>query len=171
MKPIYSLLVISLFVACQRFPTNPPKTPEATPSVFIDHLATAYVLTKPPTQGLVATKVNVLSFRIRVKNFSGRALEFYGRVVIEGPPECRDHAVQYRTDSVVLYPADTGYTFNTLENIEPETTYILVRPKYPTNEYSPFEDTQGMVTEVTITDAWAYDDHGKKIPLVLENVL
>ncbi|MCJ7813388.1 hypothetical protein MUP95_08770, partial [bacterium] len=124
----------------------------------------------PPGNLLTATKVNVLFFKIRAEHFTPSSIEIYGRALIQGPPESREQSIQYRTDSIVLNPEGTNYTFNTLQTIQADSTYMLVRPKFPTNEYSPFLGTQGMVEEISITEVWAYDAAGERIAVNFEYV-
>jgi len=161
------LLTINFITGCEKFPSNPPKVFQKPKSVFIKYLGTKYVPAKPPAEGLVATKVNVLFFKIRTENFETKTLEIYGRAVIQGPPDSREHSLYFETDSLRVNPKETGYTFNTLEKVVPGSTYTLVRAKFPTNEYSPFEGTQGKVKEVTITNVFAHDKNGKKFSVAL----
>ena len=167
MKYATPFLLFFLFVSCERFPSNPPKTPLNLKIVFVEHLSTDYVPADLPVEGIAATKVNVLSFSLRAENFMPKALEFFGTALIEGPPECRKHSVYFKTDTIFIHPEGTEYSFNTLEWIESGRTYTLVRPKFPTNEYSPFQGTQGMVTELTITEVWAIDGEGRRSSVVL----
>jgi len=159
MKTMAIFLVLFFLVGCEFFPSNPQDKVQNLETVYIEHCKTDYVSTEPPMDGVVATKVNVLTFQMRVKNFKPRALEFYGRAILDGPPESREHALCFRTDSVSLIPKDTGYIFNKLEEIDSESTYTLIRPKFPTNEYSPFCGTQGKVLKITITEVWAFNEN------------
>ena len=169
MKSGIAVFLALFLVACERFPVNPPKAMPPGSTVSVQFLSSDYVATEPGTEGLVADKVNILSFAIRAENFQAKALEFYGKVVIEGPPDARQHSIQFRTDDVVVDPPNTGYTFNTLDSVATGYNYVLVRPKYPTNEYSPFEGTQGKIIELTITEVWAYDQDGNRISVTIEN--
>jgi len=161
------LLLFIFITSCEKFPSNPLMTSMKPETVFIKYLGTQYVPANPPAEGLVATKVNVLFFKIRIKNFETKALEIYGRTVIEGPPDSREHSLYFKTDTILVNPEETGYTFNTLGTVVPESTYTLVRAKFPTNEYSPFEGTQGEVKKVTITNIFAYDKNGKKFSVAV----
>ena len=167
MKHITSLLFVLLVFACSKSPTDPgPYGGRET--VIIEHLGTEYVETDPPANGLITTKVNVLSFRIRAENFHPTALEFYGRAILEGPPWNREHALYFRTDSLIMNVQINGFSFNTTQSIEPGSTYTLIRPKFPTNEYSPFEGIQGKVQQVTIIEAWAINDHGDRFSVAID---
>lgn len=161
------LLIFIFTIGCEKFPSNPPKISQKPKTVFIKYLGTKYVPANPPAEGLVATKVNVLFFKIKIKNFETKALEFYGEAVIQGPPDSRNHFLYFKTDTILVNPEETGYIFNTFETVVPESTYTLVRAKFPTNEYSPFEGTQGKIENVTITDVFAYDENGKKFSVTV----
>jgi hypothetical protein len=169
MKRAFLVLLFFLVLTCDRFPSNPPETPQNSKVVFVEHFSTDYVPASPPVEGLLATKVNVMFFEMRVENFKPKAIEFYGWALIDGPPEYQKRAIHFRTDSLVLNPEETGYTFNAMEWIEPGSSYVFIRPKFPTNEYSPFEGTQGMVKEVTITEVWAFDENGEKFSVSVGN--
>jgi len=170
MKKITFILVFILLIWCEKFPSNLPSGSVQTNNVFIEHVGTEYVSTEPPGNLLTATKVNVLFFKIRAEHFTPSSIEIYGRALIQGPPESREQSIHYRTDSIVLNPEGTNYTFNTLQTIQADSTYILVRPKFPTNEYSPFQGTQGMIEEISITEVWAYDAAGERIAVNFEYV-
>jgi len=168
MRYVTVFLSAILLISCGQYPSNPSKTLTSESKVVcIEHLNTDYVLANSSVDGIAATKVNVLSFSIRAENFMPKALEFFGTALIEGPPESREHSIYFQTDTVFVNPEGTGYTFNTMEWLEPGKTYTLVRPKFPTNEYSPFEGTQGMVTELTITEVWAIDGEKRKFSVAL----
>ena len=167
MKHITSLLLILLVFACSKSPTDPgPYGGRET--LIIEHLGTEYVETDPPASGLITTKVNVLFFQIRAENFHPRAVEFYGRAILEGPPWNREHAIYFRTDSLIMDVQINGFSFNTAQSIEPGSTYTLIRPKYPTNEYSPFAGIQGKVQQITITEAWAINDEGDRFSVAID---
>jgi hypothetical protein len=167
MKHITSLLLILLVFACSKSPTEPSPY-GGRETVIIEHLGTEYVETDPPASGLITTKVNVLSFQIRAENFHPRAVEFYGRAILEGPPWNREHAIYFRTDSLIMNVQINGFSFNTAQSIEPGSTYTLIRPKYPTNEYSPFAGIQGKVQQITITEAWAINDEGGRFSVAID---
>lgn len=168
MRCVTVFLSVILLISCGQYPSNPSKTlsPESK-IVFLEHLSTDYVLANSPVEGIAATKVNVLSFSIRAENFMPKVLEFFGTALLDGPPESREHSIYFQTDTVFVNPEGTGYTFNTLKGLETGKTYTLVRPKFPTNEYSPFDSTQGMVTELTITEVWAIDGEKRKFSVAL----
>lgn len=168
MKQVTLFFILIFFISCDKYPSNPPVDTAPTEFVFIEHVSTEYVSTEPPSDMLTATKVNVLSFKIRAERFTPSSLEVYGRALMEGPPESREHSIHFWTDSLVFNPVGTGYTFNTLQTVQPGSTYTLVRPKYPTNEYSPFQGNQGMVEELSITEIWAYDETGEKLSVNFE---
>ena len=138
--------------------------------VYVNHIGTDYVDVEPPGEGIVANKVNVLSFHIQTAYCRPVALEVFGRVVLEGPPGSQEHAIHFRTDTLFIEIDDAEYTFNILDHIDPGLTYTLVRPKFPTNEYTPFEGTQGMVKEVTITEVWAVYPDGERVSLILGDI-
>ena len=165
MKRSILILVSILFLSCSKLPFGPEalKRPWA---VIIEHSGTEYVEVDSSIQGLLSTKVNVLFFEITTKNFRPKALEFYGWATLHGPPENREHAVHFRTDSISMNPPVTGYAFHTQEWIEPGSTYTFQRLKFPTNEYSPFQGVQGMVKKVTITGVWAYNENGIRFSVV-----
>ena len=153
--------LLALFlVSCETFPTNTVRIESPAEEVSVHHIGTEYVPVNGSIEGLLATKVNVLQFSVRVRNCSPVALECYGRLKMEGSPEEQEHSIRFRTDIVDCVPIETGCTFNTLSTIEPETSYTLLRPKFPTNEYAPFMGDRGKVSEVTITEVWAFDEHG-----------
>ena len=167
MKHITCLLLVVLISACSKSPSD-PSSYKGHETVIIEHLGTEYVEADPPTSGLITTKVNVLSFRIRAENFHPTALEFYGRALLQGPPWNREHALYFRTDSLVMNVQINGFSFNTAQSIEPGSTYTLIRPKFPTNEYSPFAGMQGKVQQVTITEAWAINEQGERLSVALD---
>lgn len=160
MQAIRFFLLALLLVGCNSFPTNTVDLEIPVNQVHLEHLSTDYVPVDACVDGLLATKVNVLSFSVRVKNFQPVALEFYGRLRMEGSPEDQEHSIRFRTDIVDFIPAETGFTFNTLNTLKPEKQYTLLRPKFPTNEYAPFVGDQGKVKEVTITEVWAFNESG-----------
>ena len=168
MKRITLFFFAILFLNCSKSPTGTRFEPLA---VSIEHLGTEYVDADSTVDGLITTKVNILSFGIRSVNFRPKALEFYGRAIIHGPPENRVYAIHFRTDSVALNSTIAGFTFNIEEWIDPGSTYTLIRPKFPTNEYSPFQGLQGKVKEVSITEAWAFDENGNRFSVALSDTV
>ena len=169
MKHITVILLTAFIVGCSSSPSGPDISDEQM-NVAIEHLSTDYVDTEPPAPGMVATKVNILAFQIRAENFQPTAIEVYGRALIEGPPWNREHALYFRTDSLTMDYQINGYSFNTAQPIVPGSTYTFVRPKFPTNEYSPFEGVQGKVDSITITEIWAIDAQGFRISVPLDTL-
>ena len=157
------IFIAVLIVACDKFPANPSKIEPPEKTVFIEYTGTDYVSAESQVEGIIANKVNVLSFEIRIENFVTKSLEFYGKAILEGPPEYGEHSIHFSTDEVALNPEDTGYSFNTLEFIQSGPVYTVVRAKFPTNEYSPFSGTQGKVIQVEIIEVWAYDENGEQV--------
>jgi hypothetical protein len=157
-----------LFIACEQIPLNPPKIPQNENTVYIEHINTEYIPVNPNIEGLIASKINLLFFNLKVENFTAKTIEIFGRAVLSGPPVEHEHGIHFRTDQVTYKPDETGYEFNEFDWIEPEKVYTLVRPKYPTNEYSPFQDMQGMILEIDVTEVWAYDEFGERIPVILK---
>jgi hypothetical protein len=166
----FILLLAVFIVACERYPANPPKVEEPVKTAYIHHVGTDYVPADTTVHGIMADKVNILLFEIKVDNFIAKSLEFYGKAVLEGPPEYHEHAIHFHTDDIVMDPGDVGYTLNTLDFIQSGPWYPLVRAKFPTNEYSPFEGTQGKVIEVSINEVWAYDEFGQKYSVTLGDI-
>ncbi len=169
MKVILLCLLLLCAVSCERFPTNPPLTLPPGPSVTIEHLETDYVTVDTSINGIVSNKVNVLSFYMKTEHLTAKALEIYGRAVMEGPPDDVEHAILFRTDNVAFDIDGTGYDFNTLDWVYPESEFTLVRPKFPTNDYAPFSGDQGKIVSVTVTEVWAYDEKGNKISVNFTN--
>ncbi len=168
MKHNTFILIFVFLISCEKFPSNLPSSSIQTNTVFIEHVGTEYVSIEPPGNLLNATKLNVLFFRIRAEHFTPSSIELYGRALIQGPPESREQSIYYRTDSLAFSPEGTNYTFNTIQTIQADSNYILIRPKFPTNEYSPFQGTQGMIREISITEVWAYDAAGERISVNFE---
>ena len=167
MKVAVVLCVALAFVACENFPLNPSIEPLSEKTASIEHVRTEYVPAQAPIDGIAADKVNVLYFNLRVDNFKPVAVEFYGRAILEGPPVSEEHSIHFRTDKLTLEPVATDYEFNILSTIDPGVTYSLLRAKFPTNEYAPFEGEQGKVKMLTITEAWAFDEDGNSYSLEL----
>jgi len=155
-------MLLVLVVACDRYPANPPKDFPDAPKVEIAHLHTEYVEVDTTINGIASDKVNVLSFYIKAENFTAKALELYGRAAMAGPPDSVEHVVHFKTDDLSFDLNGTGYEFNILDYVNSESSYILVRPKFPSNEYSPFEGIQGKIESITITEVWAWPEIGEK---------
>lgn len=161
MKHVLTFALCFLVLGCEHYPSNPPKI-DTTMRAYVRHSGTEYVPSVPPVEGIAADKVNVLCFELQIENFTPMVLEIYGRVELEGPPSSQEHSLYFRTDSLVIVPEETEYTFDTFPFIMPGAKYSILRAKYPTNEYAPFEGNQGMVKSVTITEVWAYDAEGNR---------
>lgn len=147
--------ILLIFWGCDRYPTNPPTAESSFPAVEIRLVEAEYLPVLTTEDGLVADKINILTFEIE-SHISAKALEFCGRARVEGPPESQLHVLHFRTDtvnSIAVVSAD----FNEVESIQPGDVIRLVRPKYPTNEYAPFIGNQGMIRSVEITEIWAID--------------
>ena len=162
MKKWLLFLPVIVFVVCDSFPTNPPKTPAQEPLVCIELASTDYVSVEAPGEGIVATKVNILTFEVSVRNFQPKALEFYIKAEFEGPPDSQDHMILFRTDEVTYNLEETGYNFILLDQVSSDTIYTLNRSKYPTNEYAPFEGDQGRILTIQIIEVWAISEIGEK---------
>ena len=162
MKTVAIGCCILLFAACERFPANPPTDYPPEPRITIEHLSTDYVPVDTTITGIASDKVNVLMFHIKAENFTAKAIEFYGTAVMAGPPDSVEHVVHFRTDDLNYSLNGTGYEFNTLDQVDPDLSYILVRAKFPSNEYAPFDGIQGMIESITITEVWGYSQTGEK---------
>ena len=165
---IYSVIVFLISSTCSRYPDNPTQDAEIEESASVRHLNTEYVECDLGLKGSLATKINVMVFEVMVTQTPVRAVEFFGRAIIEGPPDHRTHAVHFRTDSVLFHPDLKGYEFRTFESIRPGIPYTLYRPKLPTNEYVPFHGKQGMVMAITIDEVWAIQEDGVRMPIALD---
>ena len=153
----FSLPIMFIISQCSSFPSNPDDGSSVEKWVEIKHIQTEYINTETSVSGLAADKVNLLSFEIQANNFDAAALEVYGRVILEGPPYDREHNLHFRTDKLLQTEAVTS---TCIQNIQSDLPYLLVRSKYPTNEYSPFSGDQGKVMEVIVTNVIAYDGNG-----------
>ncbi|HHS13624.1 MAG TPA: hypothetical protein ENN03_07615 [bacterium] len=161
-KSFFFILLIVL--GCETFPDNPKGEP-IEKRVDCTHVQTEYVPAKPSIEGLDATKVNLLTFQFRTQSVSTRALEFHALVVLNGPPNTREHAVIFRTDEILIAPDGNDIELPVFSWIEAGETYLLVRPKFPTNEYVPFDGDQGRVVQVSLTAVYALDERGQKTPV------
>ncbi|MBN1895767.1 hypothetical protein JW906_14850 [bacterium] len=161
---IASLILIIL--CCDKTPQNPILDTDGQKQVRIQHLETDYVPAKPATDGILADKVNVLRFEFEAVNFNARRLEFFGRAEFEGPPDDREHAVHFKTDTVDPLCAE-DIEFNILQQVRRSDRYVLARPKFPTNEYAPFEGEQGKVKKWIICEAWGYDENQNRFSIQL----
>jgi hypothetical protein len=161
---VASLILVVL--CCDKSPQNPSLNGDDRKQVRIQQLETEYVPATPPTDGILADKVNVLRFEFEALNFSADRLEFFGRAEFEGPPDDREHAVHFRTDSVDPLCGE-DIEFNILEQVRCSSRYILSRPKFPTNEYAPFEGEQGKIKQWVIYEAWGYDENQNRFSIQL----
>ncbi|HDQ46226.1 MAG TPA: hypothetical protein ENN17_12145 [bacterium] len=155
-----ALILILLAGGCEDFPANPDKAEIQVGAVEIRHVSTEYIEVRIAESGLVADKVNVLTFEI-APHVSAKALEFCGRALMTGPPE-KDHVLHFRTDEIHSMMQILNTDFNVVESISPGEVIRLVRPKFPTNEYAPFTGRQGMIRSVEITKVWAVDAEGMR---------
>ena len=160
-RNVLALVCLVLFVSCDILSVSPLEGDASSERVFIDHNLTEYVPANPPQAGMTATKTNVLFFSIQVQNLECSAIEFFGRAVLEDDPGEEEHSIHFRTDMVQFNPTETGYTYNTLDQILPNTTYPIIRCKFPTNEFYPFDGDKGKVKCITITKVWAIDENGE----------
>jgi hypothetical protein len=161
------LIAFTLFLTCEKFPSNPVRIPKDVKIASVTLAETRYIQVDPPGEGLVANKVNILCFKMRA-NFSARSMELIGKAKVEGPPETKEHAFHFRTDQIDSMVPNTSVVFNVLKSVEPETVYVLFRYQFPMNEYSPFANNQGMVSSVTIDEVWAVDREGNRFPVNLD---
>jgi len=161
---IASLILVVLF--CDKTPQNPSIDTDGRKQVRIQQLETEYVPARPATDGILADKVNVLKFEFEALNFSADRLEFFGRAEFEGPPDDREHAVHFRTDSVDPLCGE-DIEFNVLRQVRRSDRYVLARPKFPTNEYAPFKGEQGKITRWIIYEAWGYDENQNRFSVQL----
>ena len=159
----------ALAMACQRMPSVPNLSFKPDPTVTIEHVATEYLAATQPTAGILADKANVLFFQIRLSNVSAKAVEFLGYATIEGPPDNHQQIVHFWTDSVSVNPQGVGFDQNTYQDLQPDSTYLLVRAKYPTNDYFPFSGTQGKILQVVWTEAWACDHNGSWFSIKMDS--
>jgi hypothetical protein len=164
LRSIMFLCAGLLLVSCEHFPSNPVEKADMR-MVRIDHLSTQYVRIDPPADGLVARKVNILEFRVQVENLEAAALEFRGKAELAGPPESKDHAFRFRTDRLDPVVPRAGFDFEVFSAIETGSPYTFFRFQIPMNEYSPFTNSQGMVTALTIDEVFAVDERGESSPV------
>jgi hypothetical protein len=65
-------------------------------------------------------------------------------------------------------PQGTEFTLNKLSKLQPDSSYLLVRAKFPTNDYFPFSGSQGKIKQVEWTEAWACDETGERVPIKID---
>lgn len=157
------MLIVMLLVRCETFPDNPSTLSEEKSQVFIEHFETEYVPATHPVVGVNANKTNVLFFHITTANLEAHCVEFLGRAMVESEDGLKEHAVHFRTDEVMVTPEGTDYTYNTLDTIKSGTTYTVIRSKFPTNDYAPFEGDIGKIQQIEITDVRVYNYDGQLI--------
>jgi hypothetical protein len=162
------VLGVVLMLACQRMPYGPNPAATSDPAVAIEHVSTEYVNATQPTTGILADKANVLVFRLRLSNISAKAVEMLGYATLEGPPDNHQQIVHFWTDSVNVLPQGTGFEMNTLHQLQSDSSYLLVRAKFPTNDYFPFSGVQGKIKQLEWTEAWACDETGKRVPIKID---
>ncbi len=152
--------ILLIFSGCDRYPTNPSTADGTSPAVEIRLVETEYLPVRATEDGLVADKINILTFEIESR-IAAKAFEFCGRAQVEGPPESQSHVLHFRTDTVNAVTT-LPVVFNVIEIIQPGDIIRLVRSKYPTNEYAPFIGNQGMIESIEITEIWAIDMTGNR---------
>ena len=155
-----------VLMTCGKVPQNPTADQDGPKQVKIQQLETEYVPATPATDGILADKVNVIKLEFEAVNFSAKSLEFFGRAEFEGPPDDREHAIHFRTDTVDPLCGE-DIQFNVLQQVQRSSRYVLARPKFPTNEYAPFEGEQGKITRWIITEAWGYDENQNRFSISL----
>jgi hypothetical protein len=160
----------AMALSCQRVPMGPDVSTNTDPTVAIEHVSTEYVNATQATAGILADKANVLFFQIRLKNCSVKTMEFLGYATLEGPPDDHQQIVHFWTDSATVKPQGVEFDVNTLSDLQPDSTYLLIRTKYPTNDYFPFNGTQGKIKRVEWTEAWACDQNGKRFSVKIDTL-
>jgi hypothetical protein len=158
----------AMALSCQRVPLGPDVSNITDPTVIIEHVSTEYVTATQPKAGILADKANVLFFQIRLANCPVKSLEFLGYATLEGPPDDHQQIVHFWTDSAGTTPQGVEFDVNTLQDIQPDSTYTLVRTKFPTNDYFPFSGSQGKIKQVEWTEAWACDQTGKRFSIKMD---
>lgn len=162
------LLLLFIVSACERFPSNPADISGITPTVSIAYEGTEYVTAAPSVDGLVADKVNILTFSLKAENCTLSAIEFFGSVQLSGPPDSVDHAIHFRSDALLESAGSLTIPFEEIQRINEGMVYTFKRPVFPTNEYAPFENGQGSVRSVSISEIWAHDTAGVTYRLPLD---
>lgn len=159
----FVLLIIGLFVlGCEQYPSNPTQEHDAEPSIQITHRATDYVNATCDIPGIAADKTNIMLFEFEIENFEAVAMEVLGVVTLEGINEEKEHTIHFYTDQILIEPQGTEYEFNTIDNLIPESTYTLIRSKFPPNEYAPFKNDIGRIKTLKFCEVWAYNASGEK---------
>ncbi len=168
MKYFLYVLVVLFIIGCEQYPSNPIQKTDPEPTVQIIHKSTDYVDASCEIPGIAANKANILFFELKLIHFEATAIEVLGTVTLEGIDEKKEHTIHFYTDQLIVVPQGTAYEFNTIDRLEPESTYTLVRSKFPPNEYSPFKNNRGRIKSLTFCEVWAYDAYGEKQSVVIE---
>jgi hypothetical protein len=155
----------AMTLSCQRSPSALDESNHVDPTVAIENVNTEYVKAIQPTAVILADKANVLFLQIRLAHCSVRALEILGFATLEGPPDNHQQIVHIWTDSVDVKPLGVDLDLNTLPELRPDSTYMLVRTKFPTNDYFPFNGNQGKIKAIEWTQAWTCDQTGKRFSI------
>ncbi len=161
MKSLFVVFTALVLLGCEQYPTNPSKEEANEPAIQIMHKVTDYVDATSTVDGVAANKTNVMIFEFEIDNFEATAIEILGTVVLEGNDE-KEHAIRFWTDQILVQPEGTQYEFNTIDDLLPESTYTMIRSKFPPNEYAPFEGDMGKVKSLKFCEVWAYDELGDK---------
>lgn len=161
------IVAVLLAAACDQFPNNPSNEPNLR-SVKIEHTGTEYIDTHSDIEGILATKVNILQFHITAKYFDAEAIEFIGRAQMINGADTTWHSLHFRTDSLCEQMDGSGFDFNRVDHIYPDSSYDLMRPKFPPNEFSPFQGNQGKIVSVEITGAWACNGDGESTEIPVQ---
>ncbi|MCK5148862.1 hypothetical protein KAR48_19060 [bacterium] len=160
MRKLTFILLALVVMGCERFPTNVGDLESDEPLLSIDHLSTEYMTTATDMEGIISDKINILTFRVMAENCKLSVVEFIGTVTLNGPPGSAEQAIRFRTDKLYTVISGLEIPLEEITEILQGQEYIFKRPVFPTNEYSPFENEQGMVKTVNITEIWAYDTTG-----------
>jgi len=156
-------------LSCQRMPVSLDASNNTDPTVIIEHVSTEYVNATQPTAEILADKANMLFLQIRLTHRSVKALELLGYATLEGPPDDHQQILHFWTDSVSVKPQGVEFDVNTLQELQPDSTYLLIRAKFPTNDYFPFTGNQGKIKEVEWTEAWACDQNNKRFSIQIDD--
>jgi hypothetical protein len=161
-----SLMLTLLLSQCEQLPTNPVPGKSDLQTVTINHVGTDYVAAQTTMEGLATSKVNMLTFEIQTHNFEARALDIFGRVILDGPPYEREQSLHFRTDILLQKENEVCIC---LDELISHKSYRIIRSQFPTNEYSPFIGDQGKVREVIISHVTAIDADGQEISIPFTN--
>lgn len=167
MKAFVLVLFALCILGCEQYPSNPPLEQDADPFIQIVHKATDYVEATSNIPGIAADKTNILLFEFEIANFETVAMEVLGIVTLEGMDEKKEHTIHFYTDQILVEPQGTDYELNTLDKLVPESTYTLIRSKFPPNEYAPFKNDMGRIKTLKFCEVWAYNASGEKQSIVI----